>query len=92
MALEAIVYTVAPVEIAGRFWKRPRLGALAGAATYIGIHWDNGWRGLAAATWIIAVVSGGHLLERGTSPAQAAALAVSLKFAFWTFALVALAA
>jgi len=92
MALEAIAYTMAPIEIARRLWKRPLLGAVAGAAIYvIGIHWDNGWRGLAAATWIVVIVSGGYLLERTRSLPWATALAISLKFAFWTFALVALA-
>lgn len=92
MALEAIGYTIAPIEIARRLWRRPLFGAVAGAAIYvIGVHWDNGWRGLAAATWIVVIVSGGYLLERATSLPWAAALAISLKFAFWTFALVALA-
>lgn len=93
MALEAAVFTVVPIEAARRLWGRPLAGALVGAAlSVIGVHWNNGPAGLAAASWIMLIVSGGYLLERPNSLPWAVALAVSLKGAFWTVALAALAA
>ena len=91
MVLEAVVFTVLPIEATRRLWRRPALGAIMGAAAYGPlIHWDNGWLGLATSIWIIAVVSGAYLIERPSSLARAICQALGLKLLFWVFALSAL--
>ncbi|WP_292070153.1 hypothetical protein [Brevundimonas sp. UBA7534] len=91
MVLEAVVFTILPIEATRRLWRRPGLGAAIGAATYGPIiHWDNGWLGLSTSIWIIAVVSGAYLIERPSSLARAICQAVGLKLLFWVFALSAL--
>ncbi len=91
MTLEAVVFTILPIEATRRLWRRPVLGAVIGAAAYGPlIHWDNGWLGLATSIWIVAVVSGAYLIERPSSLARAICQAVGLKLLFWIFALAAL--
>ncbi len=93
MTAEAALFTLIPIELSQRFLKRAWLGVAAGFAGYvIGIHWDNGWLGLAVSTWIWAIVTGAYLLERPVSRGRAACQAVGLKWIFWIFAMAGLTA
>ena len=76
-----------------RFLKRAWPGVAAGFAVYvIGIHWNNGWLGLAVSSWIWGVVTGAYLLERPVSRGRAACQAIGLKWTFWIFAMAVLTA
>lgn len=42
---EALLLTVAPIEIARRLWRQPLIGALIGIQVYaVGMHWSKGWK------------------------------------------------
>lgn len=91
MGLEAVFFTVLPIEIARRVFRRPLAGGLVGGFAYGPlIHWDNGWTGLLTSIWIVTVVSTAYLLERPFSLSGAVCQAIGLKALFWVFALAAL--
>ncbi|MFN6981690.1 MAG: hypothetical protein ACK4NU_07155 [Brevundimonas sp.] len=93
MTVEATVFTILPLQVSQHFLKRLWPGAAAGFAGYvIGIHWDNGWRGLAVSAWVWGIVTAAYLLERQGSLARAVGQAVALKWAFWALAFAALSA
>jgi hypothetical protein len=91
MAIEAAVFTLFPAELSRRFFKSfwPGL-ALGGGAYIVGLHWDNGWLGLATSAWIWLIVTAAYLLDRPRSLFRASVQAVGLKWFFWTFALTSL--
>lgn len=91
MGLEAVAFTVLPIEIARRVFRRPLAGGLVGCFAYGPlIHWDNGWAGLLTSIWIVTIVSTAYLIERPFSLSRAVCQAVGLKVLFWAFALAAL--
>jgi len=93
MTAEAALFTLVPIELSQRFLKRAWPGVAAGFAVYvIGIHWNNGWLGLAVSSWIWGVVTGAYLLERPVSRGRAACQAIGLKWTFWIFAMAVLTA
>ena len=84
---EAAVFTIIPIELARRFLKNAWIGAGIGGIGYVvGMHWDNGWLGLATSGWIWAVVTIAYLLDRPTSLFRASLQAIGLKWVFWAFA------
>ena len=91
MTVEAAVFTLLPTELSRRFFKSVWPGlALGGGAYIVGIHWDNGWLGLATSAWIWMVVTTAYLLDRRRSLLRASIQAVGLKWVFWSFALTSL--
>ena len=91
MTVEAAVFTLLPAELSRRFFKSVWPGlALGGGAYIVGIHWDNGWLGLATSAWISMVVTTAYLLDRRRSLLRASIQAVGLKWVFWSFALTSL--
>jgi hypothetical protein len=93
MTVEATAFTILPLQVSQHFLKRLWPGAAAGFAGYvIGIHWDNGWRGLAVSAWVWGIVTAAYLLERQVSVARAVGQAVALKWTFWALAFAALSA
>lgn len=91
MAVEAAVFTLLPAELSRRFFKSVWPGlALGGGAYIVGVHWDNGWLGLATSAWIWIVVTTAYLLDRPRSHFRASVQAVGLKWVFWGFALTSL--
>lgn len=91
MTVEAAVFTLLPAELSRRFFKSVWPGlALGGGAYIVGIHWDNGWLGLATSAWIWMVVTTAYLLDRRRSLLRASIQAVGLKWVFWSFALTSL--
>lgn len=91
MAVEAAVFTLLPAELSRRFFKSVWPGlALGGGAYIVGIHWDNGWLGLATSAWIWMIVTTAYLLDRPRSLFRASVQAVGLKWVFWSFALTSL--
>ncbi|QIF82152.1 hypothetical protein [Brevundimonas sp. 'scallop'] len=91
MAVEAAVFTLLRAELSRRFFKSVWPGlALGGGAYIVGVHWDNGWLGLATSAWIWMVVTTAYLLDRPRSLFRASVQAVGLKWVFWSFALTSL--
>lgn len=91
MAVEAAVFTLLPAELSRRFFKSVWPGlALGGGAYIVGVHWDNGWLGLATSAWIWLIVTAAYLLDRRRSLLRAGIQAVGLKWVFWGFALTSL--
>jgi hypothetical protein len=85
--LEAGFFTIIPIELARRFLKNAWIGAGIGGVGYVvGMHWDNGWLGLATSGWIWAVMTIAYLLDRPTSLFRASLQAIGLKWVFWAFA------
>ncbi len=91
MAVEAAVFTLLPAELSRRFFKSVWPGlALGGGAYIVGVHWDNGWLGLATSAWIWLIVTAAYLLDRRRSLLRAGIQAVGLKWVFWSLALTSL--
>ena len=91
MAVEAAVFTLLPAELSRRFFKSVWPGlALGGCAYIVGVHWDNGWLGLATSAWIWLIVTAAYLLDRRRSLLRAGIQAVGLKWVFWSLALTSL--
>ncbi|WP_313444098.1 hypothetical protein [Brevundimonas sp.] len=91
MAVEAAVFTLLPAELSRLFFKSVWPGlALGGGAYIVGVHWDNGWLGLATSAWIWLIVTAAYLLDRCRSLLRASIQAVGLKWVFWSFALTSL--
>lgn len=91
MTVEAAVFTLLPAELSRRFFKSVWPGlALGGGAYIVGVHWDNGWLGLATSAWIWLIVTAAYLLDRRRSLLRASVQAVGLKWVFWSFALTSL--
>ncbi|MEW6539517.1 MAG: hypothetical protein AB1448_13120 [Pseudomonadota bacterium] len=91
MTVEAAVFTLLPAELSRRFFKSVWPGlALGGGAYIVGVHWDNGWLGLATSAWIWLIVTAAYLLDRRRSPLRASIQAFGLKWVFWSFALTSL--
>lgn len=86
---EALVFTVAPIEIARRFWRSSPGGAALGILLYGPVlHGSKGLEGVLISTWIALVIAAAYVLQRQTSVKLAVFQALSLKWAFWTSALV----
>ena len=91
MAVEAAVFTLLPAELSRRFFKSVWPGlALGGGAYIVGVHWDNGWLGLATSAWIWLIVTAAYLLDRRRSLLRAGIQAVGLKWVFWSLSLTSL--
>ncbi|MEN5361917.1 hypothetical protein [Brevundimonas intermedia] len=85
---EALLLTVAPIEIARRLWRQPLIGALIGILVYaVGIHWSKGWQSILLTGWIALVIAAAYLLQLRTSRWLAVLQALGLKWAFAAFAL-----
>jgi hypothetical protein len=85
--LEAVVFTVVPIELTRHYLKKPLVGVGIGGLGYVvGMHWDNGWLGLATSGWIWSIVTTAYLMDRQTSLLRACLQAVGLKWVFWLFA------
>jgi hypothetical protein len=85
---EALLLTVAPIEITRRLWRQPLVGALIGILIYaVGIHWSKGWQGMLLTGWIALVIAVAYLVQRRSSRWLAVLQALGLKWAFAAFAL-----
>ncbi|WEK38927.1 MAG: hypothetical protein P0Y50_10235 [Candidatus Brevundimonas colombiensis] len=85
--LEAVIFTVVPIELTRRLLKNSWIGVAVGGGGYVvGVHWDNGWLGLATSGWIWSVVTTAYLLDRPASFFRACLQAIGLKWVFWIFA------
>lgn len=85
--LEAVIFTIVPIEAARRALNNAWIGVGIGGLGYIVImHWDNGWLGLATSGWIWSVVTIAYLLDRPISFLRASLQAIGLKWVFWSFA------
>lgn len=84
---EALLLTVAPIEITRRLWRQPLIGALIGILIYaVGMHWSEGWEGSLLTGWIASVIAIAYLVQRRTSRRLAILQALGLKWAFAAFA------
>ena len=65
---EAMLLTVAPIEIMRRLWRQPLIGALIGILIYsLGIHWSKGWEAILLTGWIALVIAVAYLVQSRTS-------------------------
>lgn len=84
---EALLLTVAPIEITRRLWRQPLIGALIGILIYaVGMHWSKGWESILLTGWIASVIAIAYLVQRRTSRWLAILQALGLKWAFAAFA------
>lgn len=85
---EALLLTVAPIEIMRRLRSQPLIGALIGILIYsVGIHWVKGWEAMLLTGWIALVIAVAYLVQSRTSRWMAVFQALGLKWAFAAFAL-----
>lgn len=85
--IEALFFTVVPIELAAKFVRMPLIGAAAGVLGYgVLYHWSHGLSGIILASWIAVVLNASYLLLRTRSKKTATLSTVGQKLAFLLFA------
>jgi hypothetical protein len=87
--LEALLWTVAMVELADRFTGSPVLGAIVGVLGYgLALHWSSGTFSVLVSSWVVLVLNSSYVLLRRSSRGVAIASTIAQKLAFLLYAAV----
>lgn len=89
--LEALVFTVVPIELATRYLHKPLFGAAAGVLGYgVLYHWSHGLPGIVLASWIALVLNTSYLVLRDRSVNTAIIATLGQKIGFLLLAVLAI--
>jgi hypothetical protein len=87
VVLEALLWTVAFVELSAKLAKSPVIGAILGVLAYgVVFHWAGGMFSVLVSTWIALVLNGSYVLLRQRSRPVAIVSTVAHKIAFILYA------
>lgn len=89
--LEALVFSVAPIELATRFLHKPLVGAAVGVVGYgVVYHWPHGLAGIVLASWIALVLNSSYVVLRQRSISTAVIATLGQKLGFLLLAVLSI--
>lgn len=80
--LEALVWTIAPIELSARFAKSTLIGAALGLLGFVAFHWRGGLEAMMGSGWVVLVLNTSYLVLRPRSRRVAIWSTVGQKLAF----------